>query len=239
MSGASEWTAAGREAWSAAGRTLAASGSERQWELADWAAAGEAAFGAASLRTAAGELNLDVGTLRNAARVGRAFPTARRRPGLGYAFHHEVARLPEAEAERLLDAATVGVWSRREMREAAREASTAAKLRRARDEIDRLREENARLRTDAQTARAEARRVEHGVMAAAKAVGAAYRDVADALEAFAAGTACAALHGNARPAVRQRIEQILARAGSRAARLVEERIAPALDRIERGGDGAP
>ena len=238
MSDTSEWAAAGEAAWTAAGRTLSASRSDRQWELADWAAAGEAAFGAAVLRTAAGALDLDVSTLRNGARVARAFPVERRRPGLGYAFHHEVARLPEAEADRLLDAASVGVWSRRELREAAREAGTAAKLRRARDEIDRLREENARLRTDGQTARAEARRVEHGVMAAAKAVGAAYRDVAEALEAFASGTACAALHGNARPAVRQRIEQILARAGSRAARLVEERIAPALDRIERGGGEA-
>ena len=71
--------------------------------------------------------------------------------------------------------------------------------------------------------------------AASKAVVAAYRDIAAQIEAFGAGTACAALHGNARPALRQRIEQLLARAGGRAARVVEDRIVPALDRIDRGG----
>ena len=237
MSDPTDWAAAGREAWMAGGATLAASRSERAWELADWAVAGEAAFGGAALRGAGESLGIDAGTLANCLRTAKAFPPRRRR-ALAYTFHQEVARLPESDAERLLDAAASGSWSRREMREAAREASTAAKLRRAQDEIARLRDENARLRTDGQTARAEARRMEHGVMAAAKAVVAAYGGIAEAVETFAAGTACAALHGNARPAVRQRIEQIVARAGGRAARLVEDRIVPALDRIERGGGEA-
>ena len=213
------------------GEALVAARSERAWELADWAVAGAAAFGDAALRETAEGLGLGASTVRNCLRTARTFPAHRRRAGLPFSYHQDVAHLPDAEAERLLDAASIGVWSR----SALREATLAARLRRAEDEITRLREENERLRTDAQTARGEARRLEHGVAAASKAIVAAYRDVAEAVEAFGAGTACAALHGNARPALRQRIEQLLARAGGRAARVVEDRIVPALDRIERGG----
>jgi len=235
MNDPTTWAAAGREAWMRGGEALVAARSERAWELADWAVAGAAAFGDAALRETAEGLGLGASTVRNCLRTARSFPVHRRRAGLPFSYHQDVAHLPDAEAERLLDAASIGVWSRSALREAAREATLAARLRRAEDEITRLREENERLRTDAQTARGEARRLEHGVAAASKAVVAAYRDIAAQIEAFGAGTACAALHGNARPALRQRIEQLLARAGGRAARVVEDRIVPALDRIDRGG----
>ncbi len=225
---------ADREAWLAAGTALAASRSDRAWELADWLVEGETAFGRPAVREGAAGLGIDPGRVSHHLRTAKAFPPATRHAGLPFGFHQEVARLPAPGAARLLDAAAGEGWSRQELREAAREEGTAARLLRARDEIARLREENERLRTDAQTARAEARRVEHGVAAAARAVVAAYQAAAEAIEGFAAGTACPALHGNARPAVRQRIEQVLARAVARAARIVEERIAPALDRIERG-----
>ncbi|MCY3855972.1 MAG: hypothetical protein OXF33_00020 [Rhodospirillales bacterium] len=42
------------------------------------------------------------------------------------------------------------------------------------------------------------------------------------------------LHGNARPGVRRRIQELLRRASARVNRLTEERIAPALERIGGG-----
>jgi hypothetical protein len=55
-------------------------------------------------------------TLMNASAVARRFETSRRREALGFSHHAEVAPLPAAQADALLDAAEAEGWSTRVLR---------------------------------------------------------------------------------------------------------------------------
>lgn len=225
--------AADREAWVARVRTSLASQSTHHWDLADLIGEGHDAFGKAAVREAAAQLGIPRTNFHRYLTVSSSKALSRYRDSAGFSVVAEVAHLPEDDADRLIRTALAGGWTVKQVREAAREAGVEGKLRRQRDEINRLRAENARLRLDNATALAEANRAEAGVKGACQALEVAVRDIADILEALALGAGLS-LHGNARPGVVRRVQDLLGRAMARVNRVTDERIAPALDRIARG-----
>jgi hypothetical protein len=66
-------------------------------------------------------VGLDYQTLRNYAWIARKFEPSRRRSGLPFQHHAEVAALPPAEQDRWLDRAERENWSRTALRRALRE----------------------------------------------------------------------------------------------------------------------
>ena len=219
-----------RDAWVERGRALVSAGERRHWDLAAWVAEGQTALGGSSVRETVKVLGIPRTTFRRYLAISTSSAVGRYRPTLGFSVCAEVAHLPEDEAARILGAAETGNWTVQQVREAVREASAAGKLRRAREEIARLRDENTRLRIDHATALAEARRTETRVKTALQAAETAWREIAESIDALALG-AGRSLHGNASPAVRRRIEDLLRRFSGRIDRLVNERIVPALDKI--------
>ncbi len=118
---------ADREAWIAAGLALAQGRSEASWEFADWLAAGHAAWGREAMREAAEATGATAGKISHYLKTATGYPPLRRRNGLTFSHHMEVARLPEADADRVLDRAEAERWSRNETRAAAREVSLEVK----------------------------------------------------------------------------------------------------------------
>lgn len=226
---------ADREAWTERGRTLLAAEQSRHWDLADWVAEGRSAFGDSSVRKTVEVLGLPRTNFRRYLAISASSVAGRYRSTLGFSLLAEVAHLPEAEADRILSAAEAGGWTVKQVREAAREASLEGRLRRQRDEIARLQAENRRLKLDHATALAEANRTEARVKGACQAIETAYREIADVLDALSLGAGLS-LHGNARPGVRRRVQDLLLRATARVNRLTDDRIAPALERISGGRD---
>jgi uncharacterized protein YbdZ (MbtH family) len=96
------------------------------WCLGDWLAYGEAAF-SGRYREAIEQTSLDYQTLRNYAWVARRFPLLRRREGLSFGHHAEVASLPPPEQDFWLRKAEDLRWStsrlRREVRSSLSERS--------------------------------------------------------------------------------------------------------------------
>ena len=86
------------EQWAAIGRSIAHVSSGIAWALGDWLIYGEQTY-ADRYRSAIESTQLDYQTLRNLAWVARAFDSSRRREGLSFSHHAEVAVLPEPEQE--------------------------------------------------------------------------------------------------------------------------------------------
>ena len=226
-----------RAAWIAAGRALAAGRSETSWAFADWLVEGHRAFGKEAMQEAAETAGASLGKIRNYLSVATNYPLIRRRITLGFSHHLEVARLPEADADRLLDQAEADGWSVVTLREVVREAREST--------LDRLRAENARLRTenaalkrgvdDRNWAMIEAQRLREDLKADCKAFVVASRRIAELLEAAANSPALAALHGNARLALVKWIRETLEAVGAQAAADAKERSLPAVARL--AGEG--
>lgn len=104
------------EAWTEIGRDLAATSQKVQWFLGDWWAYGDQAYGARAAVAAEGIFGRSYGSLRNLAVVARKFEPSRRRDGVHFTHHQEVAALEPAEADQVLDQATAGGWSKRDVR---------------------------------------------------------------------------------------------------------------------------
>lgn len=103
------------EAWVSVGCRIARISNASAWWLGDWVNYGERSYGTryrAALRATA----LDYQTLRNYAWVARAFEPARRRQGVSFQHHAEVAALPEADQDLWLERAERMQWSRNELR---------------------------------------------------------------------------------------------------------------------------
>lgn len=103
------------EAWHDVGSRIARISNASAWWLGDWVTYGEQSYGMryrAALKTTA----LDYQTLRNYAWVARAFEPFRRREGVSFQHHAEVAALPEADQDLWLERAARLQWSRNELR---------------------------------------------------------------------------------------------------------------------------
>jgi hypothetical protein len=103
------------EKWLIIGQRLSSIASSSAWCLGDWLIYGEAAF-KGRYREAVERTSLDYQTLRNYAWVARRFPPTRRRDGLSFAHHAEVAALPEPEQNFWLRKAADLLWSRNRLR---------------------------------------------------------------------------------------------------------------------------
>jgi hypothetical protein len=111
--------------WVGVGRRLSDVYSSSAWCLGDWLVYGEAAFGG-RYREAVEQTSLDYQTLRNYAWVAKRFGLSRRREGLSFGHHAEVAALPEAEQDFWLRKAEELGWPVKRLRQEVR-ASLAAR----------------------------------------------------------------------------------------------------------------
>ena len=112
------------DAWAMRGPGLLAEVEQSHWVLAEWFIEGVRAYGLKQAKAAALKALGAAGykTLRNYAVVGRAFADAsRRRDGLSFAHHAEVAKLATADADLLLDKAQAEGLTTRQLRAAARQ----------------------------------------------------------------------------------------------------------------------
>lgn len=112
-------------AWEQIGSSLRELVNSSVWWLADWVNYGESTYGWRRYKEAIERTGLDYQTLRNYAWVGRRFEHHRRRDGLSFAHHAEVARLSPPEQDYWLRKAEQQKWSRNELRRTVR-ASLAA-----------------------------------------------------------------------------------------------------------------
>ncbi|MDA0161676.1 LmbU family transcriptional regulator [Solirubrobacter ginsenosidimutans] len=101
--------------WADVGARIARICGGAAWALGDWLLFGERRYGE-RYRSALEATNLDYQTLRNYAWVARSIAPARRREGLSFQHHAEVAALPAAEQDLWLHRAEAQEWSRNELR---------------------------------------------------------------------------------------------------------------------------
>ncbi|RKS97173.1 hypothetical protein BX286_6985 [Streptomyces sp. 3211.6] len=106
--------------WEQIGTNLRELGNSSAWWLADWLRFGEATYGWRRYKEAIERTGLDYQTLRNYAWVARRFDHHRRRDGLSFAHHAEVARLSPPEQDYWLRRAEQQKWSRNELRRSVR-----------------------------------------------------------------------------------------------------------------------
>nr|WP_274919095.1 LmbU family transcriptional regulator [Streptomyces sp. WZ-12] len=109
--------------WQRIGKQLYVAADSSAWWLGDWLIYGRSAYPDRYQR-AVEETQLDYQTLRNYAWVARRFSPLRRRSGLSFQHHAELASLPESEQDYWLDRAERLSWSRNFLRarvKAARE----------------------------------------------------------------------------------------------------------------------
>jgi hypothetical protein len=103
------------DAWMTMGQRITGISNACAWCLGDWLLYGERAF-SDRYKTAVEATSLDYQTLRNYAWVARRFKMSRRRDGLSFQHHAEVAALPEAHQDLWLLRAERARWSRNELR---------------------------------------------------------------------------------------------------------------------------
>jgi hypothetical protein len=120
--------------WTAVGARLGRHAEATCWWLGDWLSFGQMKYGT---RYKAGVARTGLGyqTLRNYAVIARRFDVSRRRDNLTFQHHAEVCALSDDEQDRWLDRASVGRWSRNELRRRMRAEGDG---RTASDEIVRL-----------------------------------------------------------------------------------------------------
>ena len=192
-----------RETWIAAGRALAQGRSEASWEFADWLAAGHQSWGKDAMQEAAEATGATPGKISHYLKTATVYPPLRRRNGLTFSHHMEVARLPEADADRVLDQAEAEGWSHRATRAAAREASLEGKVARQATRIRELERALKAAQTDARDAAAQAgSRVSTTRRLIKEEMGRA----ADMIEELAEPGMLESLHGNARSGLIRRVE---------------------------------
>ncbi|MFD1152718.1 LmbU family transcriptional regulator, partial [Saccharothrix hoggarensis] len=109
------------ESWEQAGQRLSRIASSSAWYLGDWLVYGQDRY-TGRYRRAVEAVGLDYQTLRNYAWISRKFEPSRRRSGLPFQHHAEVAALPPEEQDRWLDRAEREGWSRTALRRALRVA---------------------------------------------------------------------------------------------------------------------
>ena len=107
--------------WELAGLKIARIQDSSAWCLGDWLVFGQSQY-KDRYRQAIDAAGLDYKTLRNYAWVARRFEIHRRREGLTFQHHAEVAGLPQDDQDRWLDEAERLAWSRNRLRESVRQS---------------------------------------------------------------------------------------------------------------------
>lgn len=123
------------EKWVKIGRQLSDVYTSSAWCLGDWLVYGEEAY-TGRYRNAIEQTSLDYQTLRNYAWVAKRFSLSRRREGLSFGHHAEVAALSEPEQDFWLRKAEELNWSVKRMRHEVRTS-----LKERTDGVDREQEE--------------------------------------------------------------------------------------------------
>jgi hypothetical protein len=120
--------------WVEQGRCLGAIGRGSAWWIGDWVRYGSRRYG--DKYTAASQVTgYDVQSLMNMSYVASRFDASRRRPGLSFSHHAELAGLAPEDQELWLDRAEAGALSVRQLRielRKARQRSSARLLARTR-----------------------------------------------------------------------------------------------------------
>lgn len=114
------------EHWERTGSQLSGIVDSSSWCLGDWLVYGKEQY-SDRYRHVLQTVGLDYQTLRNYAWVAGRFPLARRRPGLSFQHHAEVASMLAPDQDRWLDEAQSKGWSVKQLRaavKAARQADT-------------------------------------------------------------------------------------------------------------------
>ncbi len=202
-----------REEWLAAGRDLVGARASSAWALVDWVSGRAAALGARTARQAAEDLRISAGKFSDYLTVSKAYPKFRRWNSLQFSHHAEVARLDEADLERILDTAEAEDWIVARIRKAARDASCAAGLR---SRITRLERELAKARGEKSRAEAALGRMERSVAGAIGEATRAWAAIDTATAAFFDGDdpdGGASVHGNAEIKAAKRLLSKLAACG--------------------------
>jgi hypothetical protein len=104
------------ESWEQAGQRISRIASSSAWYLGDWLVFGQDKY-TDRYRRAVEAVGLDYQTLRNYAWIARKFEASRRRHGLPFQHHAEVAALPPAEQDEWREG-----WARTALRRALRES---------------------------------------------------------------------------------------------------------------------
>ncbi|MEZ0113829.1 hypothetical protein ABH920_007863 [Catenulispora sp. EB89] len=107
--------------WRRLGRQIFVIADSSAWWLGDWLIYGQNCYPNRYKRAVA-ETSLDYQTLRNYAWVARKVPVERRREGLGFQHHAEVAGLSAGEQDEWLSRAEEQSWTRNELRRRIRAA---------------------------------------------------------------------------------------------------------------------
>lgn len=105
--------------WCRIGTKLLTVSDSSSWWIGDWLVFGSDKY-PDRYRRAIARTSLDYQTLRNYAWVARAFEPSRRRAGLTFQHHMEVAALPPDEQDHWLGFAIRLKWSRNELRRQVR-----------------------------------------------------------------------------------------------------------------------
>lgn len=113
------------ETWERAGVQVSRIASSSAWYMGDWIVYGQDKY-EDRYRKAVDLAGLDYHTLRNYAWVARNFEFSRRREGLSFQHHAEVASLSMEEQDSWLDRAAQGGWSRNKLRNSVRESRSAS-----------------------------------------------------------------------------------------------------------------
>lgn len=117
-----------RTTWWRLGEQLSVLKDASCWWIGDWLIYGERRYGA-SYKEAMRLFSLEYQTLRNYAWVATRFPLHRRRAGVSFQHHAEVASLAEVQQEFWLHEAAARKWSRNELRRQIRAACPATQHR--------------------------------------------------------------------------------------------------------------
>ncbi|WP_323747974.1 LmbU family transcriptional regulator [Catenulispora rubra] len=107
--------------WRRLGRQIFVIADSSAWWLGDWLIYGQNCYPNRYKRAVA-ETSLDYQTLRNYAWVARKVPVERRREGLGFQHHAEVAGLAAGDQDEWLSRAEEQGWTRNELRRQIRAA---------------------------------------------------------------------------------------------------------------------
>ena len=212
---------ASHDDWLAGAGDFVQDRSAASWAFADWLAAGVAAFGREVLPAAAAATGASAGKISHYLAVATAYPELRRRKSLTFSHHLEVARLPEADADAILDAAATGGWSHRETRRAAREASVEGALAHVRASAAELQRKLEAALGDPRDTAAQARA---RLAAGGRLIREEAARTAGIVEELAQPGRLDALHGNARRG--------LAREARRYANRLATDVNATIDRIE-------
>jgi hypothetical protein len=109
------------EHWERTGAQLSGIVDSSSWCLGDWLVYGKEQY-SDRYRHVVQAVGLDYQTLRNYAWVAGRFELARRRPGLSFQHHAEVASMLPDDQDRWLDEAESGGWSVKQLRAAIKAA---------------------------------------------------------------------------------------------------------------------